>query len=301
MVALQDQMGLNRKSLVHIALFTVSLLYAANFSFAKWAMPEFISAYAFIVVRIGAGALFFFIYNQIRGAEKIESLKDYRDIAIAAFFGVAFNMTAFFKGLSLTSSINASVLMLLAPVFVVIFSAAGNKTTINKKVWLGIAVAFLGAFFLIGGSKMQLGEGNMGGDILIMLNAISYAYYLYFVVRLLKKYSAITITSWLFIFGFVYVLPIGFRDLLTVNWASFTPKAWFAVGYVIAGITIGSYLLNAWALQNSKSTTIGSYIYLQPVLATLIAVGLGMDVLTLEKAIFALVILFGIYLVNSNK
>lgn len=264
-------------------------------------MPTFISAYAFIVVRIGAGALFFFIYNKIKGAQKIKSLKDYRDIAIAAFFGVAFNMTAFFKGLSLTSSINASVLMLLAPVFVVIFSAIGNKTRINHKVWLGIAVAFIGAFFLVGGSKMQVGKGNIGGDVMVMLNAISYAYYLYFVVRLLKKYSAITITSWLFIFGFLYVLPIGIQDLLIVNWSAFTPRAWFAVGYVIAGITIGSYLLNAWALQNSSSTTVGSYIYLQPVLATLIAVGLGMDVLTLEKAIFACVILAGIYLVNSNK
>lgn len=286
---------------VHLALFTVALLYAANFSFAKWAMPEYISAFGFIVLRIGMGAVFFSIYAFVFIKQKIECRKDYRDLAISAVFGVALNMTAFFKGLSMTSSINASVLMLMAPVFVVIFSAIGNKTRIKPKVYVGIVLAFIGSAFLVNVKGVSLGGSNIYGDLLIMLNAISYAFYLYFVVRLLKKYNAVTITAWIFIFGFIYVLPIGIHDLIAVEWSALTSKAWFAVAYVIVGITILSYLLNAWALQNSSSNMVGSYIYLQPLLATLIAVALGMDVLTLEKAIFALIILLGIYLVNSNK
>ena len=300
---------LDKKILVHLALFVVALFYAGNFSFAKWAMPEYISAYAFIVLRVGAGMLFFVAYYFLFNREKITDKSDYLKLAIAAFFGVSLNMTAFFKGLSMTSAINASVLMLLAPVFVVIFNAIGYKKRIRPLVYLGIVVAFLGAALLVDvgaalqGSAyyLQGGSNAIWGDLLVMLNATSYAFYLFYVTRLLKKYRATTITMYLFIFGFIYVLPIGARDLLLVKWSALPPKAVFAMGYVIAGITILAYLLNAWALQNSNSTTVGSYIYLQPLLATLIAVSLGMDHLTWDKLAFGLLVVFGLWLVNKGR
>ncbi len=264
-------------------------------------MPEFISAYAFILLRIGGGAIFFWAYFKMFVNEKIETRRDYIDLAISGFFGVALNMTAFFKGLSLTTAINASVLMLLAPVFVVIFSSIGNKTKIKPSVLLGIFIALIGAAFLINGEGFSLKSGGLAGDLLIMLNAISFAFYLYFVVRLLKKYKAITITAYIFLFGFIYILPVGINDLLQVGWSTLGNKAVFGIFYAIFGITILAYLLNAWALQRSNSTIVGSYIYLQPVLATAIAIALGMDKLTFEKALYALIILLGLWLVNRPE
>ena len=286
---------------MHLALFIVALSYAGNFSFAKWAMPEYISAYAFIVLRVGAGMLFFVAYYFLFNREKISDKSDYLKLAIAAFFGVSLNMTAFFKGLSMTSAINASVLMLLAPVFVVIFNAIGYKKNIKPLVYLGIVVAFIGAALLVDVVNFSFSDSGVWGDLLVMLNATSYAFYLFYVTRLLKKYKATTITMYLFIFGFIYVLPIGARDLLLVEWRALPTKAVFAMGYVIAGITILAYLLNAWALQNSNSTTVGSYIYLQPLLATLIAVSLGMDHLTWDKLAFGLLIVLGLWLVNKGR
>tara|TARA_B110000902_G_scaffold52717_1_gene61119 strand:+ start:18931 stop:19815 length:885 start_codon:yes stop_codon:yes gene_type:complete len=292
---------LDKKIGVHLALFIVALSYAGNFSFAKWAMPEYISAYAFIVLRVGAGMLFFVAYYFLFNREKISDKSDYLKLAIAAFFGVSLNMTAFFKGLSMTSAINASVLMLLAPVFVVIFNAIGYKKNIKPLVYLGIVVAFVGAALLVDVVNFSFSDSGVWGDLLVMLNATSYAFYLFYVTRLLKKYKATTITMYLFIFGFIYVLPIGARDLLLVEWSALPTKAVFAMGYVIAGITILAYLLNAWALQNSNSTTVGSYIYLQPLLATLIAVSLGMDHLTWDKLAFGLLIVLGLWLVNKGR
>lgn len=294
-------MILDKKIGVHLALFIVALSYAGNFSFAKWAMPEYISAYAFIVLRVGAGMLFFVAYYFLFNREKISDKSDYLKLAVAAFFGVSLNMTAFFKGLSMTSAINASVLMLLAPVFVVIFNAIGYKKKIKPLVYLGIVVAFAGAALLVDVANFSFSDSGVWGDLLVMLNATSYAFYLFYVTRLLKKYKATTITMYLFIFGFIYVLPIGARDLLLVEWSALPTKAVFAMGYVIAGITILAYLLNAWALQNSNSTTVGSYIYLQPLLATLIAVSLGMDHLTWDKLAFGLLIVLGLWLVNKGR
>ncbi len=264
-------------------------------------MPQYISAYAFIVLRVGAGMLFFVAYYFLFNREKITDKRDYLKLAVAAFFGVALNMTAFFKGLSMTSAINASVLMLLAPVFVVIFTAIGYKKRIKPLVYAGIIVAFIGAALLVDVANFSISDSGLWGDLLVMLNATSYAFYLFYVTGLLQKYKATTITMYLFIFGFIYVLPLGVSDLLLVDWGSLPPKAIFSMCYVIAGITILSYLLNAWALQNSTSTTVGSYIYLQPLLASLIAISLGMDHLTLEKVGFGLLILLGLWLVNRGR
>lgn len=291
----------NKKILVHLALFAVALFYAGNFSFAKWAMPQYISPSAFILLRVGSGMVFFVFYYLFFSTERIKQKQDYWQLFTAAFFGVAFNMTAFFKGLSMTSSINASVLMLMAPVFVVIFSAIGNKTPIKPIVYTGIIIAFIGAALLADVFHFSIDNNGLMGDILVMLNATSYAYYLYFVARLLKKYNAITITTFLFVFGFMMVLPIGVSDFVNVEWTSLPNKAIFSMTYVIIGVTILAYLMNAWALQNSNSTTVGSYIYLQPLLATLIAISLGMDTLSIEKVGYGLLIISGLFLVNKGK
>ena len=291
----------NKKIIIHLALFAVALFYAGNFSFAKLAMPKYISPSAFILLRVGSGMIFFMVYYLFFSKERIKQKQDYWRLIIAAFFGVAFNMTAFFKGLSMTSSINASVLMLMAPVFVVIFSAIGNKTPIRPIVYMGILISFIGAALLVDIFHFSINNNVLMGDILVMLNATSYAFYLCYVAKLLKKYNAITITTFLFMFGFIMVLPVGASDFVKVEWTLLPNKAIFSMIYVIIGVTILAYLMNAWALQNSNSTTVGSYIYLQPLLATLIAISLGIDTLSIKKIGYGLLIISGIFLINKEK
>ena len=168
-------------------------------------------------------------------------------------------------------------------------------------VYVGITIAFIGAALLVDVFHFSLDDDGLMGDILVMLNAISYAYYLYYVTRLLKKYNAMTITTFLFVFGFLMVLPVGASDFMQIVWETLPIKAIFAMIYVIVGVTILAYLLNAWALQNSNSTTVGSYIYLQPLLATLIAIPLGVDTLSIEKVGYGLLIIGGLFLVNKGK
>ncbi|PCJ66798.1 MAG: EamA family transporter [Bacteroidetes bacterium] len=295
------KLPVSKNIFVHLALFTVALAYAANYSFAKWAMPEYISPYGFILLRVGCGALFFGTYYFFFAREKIQNTRDYIDFAICAFFGVALNMLAFFKGLSMTSAINASVLMLLAPVLVVLFSAIGYKKRIKPLVYLGILIAFLGAALLVNVGSFSFDNNGLMGDLLVILNASSFAFYLYYVARLLKKYSALTVTAFIFMIGLVFVFPIGIHDFLAAQWTAMPTHVIFALSFVVLFVTILAYLLNTWALQNSSSTTAGSYIYLQPLLASIIAVSLGMDHLTWGKVSCGLLIVLGLWLVNRGR
>jgi drug/metabolite transporter (DMT)-like permease len=114
----------------------------------------------------------------------------------------------------------------------------------------------------------------------------------------MQKYHPITVTTWSFIFGWFVVLPFGAGEFMEINFASFTPKIWAFVAFITVGSTFLTYLLNAYALRKASSSLVGSYIYLQPVLATLIAIISGNDLLTFEKLIYILIIFTGVFLVS---
>lgn len=285
---------------VHLSLLVVSLIYGATFSMAKIIMPSLIAPYGFILLRVFSGAVLFLLVHSLFVQEKV-SRKDLAPLAISALFGVAANMLMFFKGLSITSPINGSVLMLVTPVFVLILSALIYKESLHWQKVSGVLMAAVGALFLIGGWRLKFEADKVIGDIFIMLNALSYAIYLVYVRKLMRKYSPITVSKWNFLFGFLFVLPFGFEELMSVNWSLFGNVEWAIVAFVLLGTTFLTYLLNAYALGHASATLVGSYIYLQPVVATILAILLKQDQLNTLKVIYILTIFAGVYLVSFKK
>ncbi|MHB1279155.1 MAG: DMT family transporter [Bacteroidia bacterium] len=285
---------------VHLSLLIVSLVYGATFSMAKIIMPSLIEPYGFILLRVLSGALLFLVVHALFVKEKVEK-KDLLPLAVSAFFGVAANMLAFFKGLSITTPINGSVLMLVTPVFVLIFSALVYKERLSWLKVSGIVLAAVGALLLIGGWKLRFEADKVIGDIYIILNALSYAIYLVYVRKLMQRYNPITVSKWNFLFGFVFVLPFGFGELKAVDWSLFGSTEWAIVAFILLGTTFLTYLLNAYALGHASATLVGSYIYLQPVVASILAIVLGQDSLTTLKVMYILTIFAGVYLVSVKR
>jgi drug/metabolite transporter (DMT)-like permease len=286
---------------VHLALFTVSLLYGATFSIAKMAMPEFVKPFAFILLRVIVATICIFLFHRhyVKGA--IHDKKDLLPLLISAMFGVAGNMLLFFKGLSITSPINASVLMLNTPIFVLVFAAIILKEKLTLTKISGIVIAAVGALLLMGGTRFQFHPETVWGDVYVTLNAIIYAFYLVYAKRLMVKYHPLTVTLYSFFFGFFMVLPFGLNQALQIDFLNLPSHIWMAIAFVTIGSTFLTYVLNAYALKHASSGLVGSYIYLQPVLATLIAIGLGKDMLTTQKFISMLVVFGGVYLASFHK
>ena len=302
MQALVDFCIMSEAVKVHLSLFTVALIYGANYVIAKGVMPEYLGASGFVFIRIATAAVLFNVVSVLRRSkERIKDKKHYVQMAIAALFGVAANMLLFFNGLAFTSPTNASVLMLNAPVFVLVFSVLVLKDSIRWKQALGIILAGIGAVLLIGGTGFDFNTSNAKGDLMVLVNATSLAFYLVYVKRLLKTYSALFVIRHLFVFGLIYALPFAISDLRSAQFSAFPQKIWIAIVYVAIMTTFVAYLLNAWSVQKATPNLVGSYIYLQPVIATAVAVGLGTQALSPQKVIFALIIFTGVYLVNSNR
>lgn len=298
---------MSRRTLALIAATIVSIIYGMTFTIAKDVMPKYVEAYGFIIMRVGGATILFWLVwlftrmsKEVRD-EKIEP-KDFPRIIAAAFFGVALNMLSFFKGLSLTSPISASVLMVSTPIIVLVLSAIILKERMQKRMVFGIILGLIGTAFLILYGKSSGNATNPSlGNFLVFINASSYGLYLVIVKKLMEKYNPFNFAKWIYLIGFIMVLPFGWPQFEAVDWTSMPMDVYWKIGFVVVFSTFGTYMLNLLSMKELKPTTIAVFVYLQPVFATVFAISLGKDELTLVKIISAVLIFTGVYLVTQKK
>ena len=292
---------MSKRNLALIGATIVSIIYGVTFTIAKDVMPLYIDAYGFILLRVGGSVLLFWLVWLFMPKEKI-ALTDFPRIIAAAFFGVAFNMLTFFKGLSLTSPISAAVIMVSTPMIVLTLSSIIMKERMQKRMVFGIILGLIGTAFLILYGKSIGSATNAGlGNFLVLVNAISYGFYLIIVKKLMDKYNAFTFVKWIYLFGFIMVLPFGWRQFQTVNWNLVPMDICWKIGFVVVFSTFLTYLLNLLSMKELKPTTVAVFIYLQPLFATIFAISLGKDELSLVKIGSAVLIFVGVYLVTQKK
>lgn len=257
---------MDRSARAHIALFTVNFIYGVNYVVAKGLMPHVIGPSGFILLRvIGATGLFWAMrWWRPQGVDPVDMIR----LFLCAVFGVALNQMMFFHGLMRTTPINSSLIMVATPVLVLVLSALliGERVTWSKVT--GVVLGTAGALTLIFLKPAGSSAGaSMQGDLFILVNATSYGLYLVLVKPLMRKYSAVTVMSWSFLFGLLMVLPFGWHELAQVNWQAITAPVLGAMVFVVVMVTFVAYLLNTWALGVLDPSVVGSYIYMQPLLA----------------------------------
>jgi drug/metabolite transporter (DMT)-like permease len=261
-------------------------------------MPLYVKPYGFILLRLIGGTLLFWIVGIFIRKEKI-NISDYPRIILASVFGTALNMLTFFKGLSMTSPINASAIMVTTPIIVLTFSAIIIKERVTKRKLSGIFIGMFGAILLIVyGQNIGSSSNAILGNILVFINSTSYALYLILINNLTQKYHPLTIAKWLYLFGLFLVFPFGFHEFNEIQWNSLPKIIYYNIGYVVIFTTFLAYLFNITAIKKLKPTTLSIFIYLQPVLATSYALLVGSDSLNKVKIFATIFIFIGVYLVS---
>ena len=290
----------------HLALLGANVIYGANYIIAKGIMPNKIGPSAFVFLRIvGAGILFWIIKSFIKeGIEK----KDLFRLVLCGILGVTTNQLLFFHGLNLTSPIDASIIITSIPVMVLVFSAIIIKEKITTNKLIGITVGGIGAVLLIWYGKSAAGTSSILGNLFVFINACSYALYLVIVKPLMKKYNALTVISWVFLFGFIFMFPFGIGDFLATDFSAFDLNTYLTVGFVVIFTTFFAYLFNIYALNYVSPSVTGSYVYLQPAVS-FIMVSIYAYVLmheeyaqdiNLVKILSSLLVVLGVYLISRK-
>lgn len=290
----------------HLALLSVNITYGANYLIAKGLMPDKIGASALVFLRIsGAGFLFLILKYFIR--EKVDK-KDLKLLALCGLLGVCMNQMFSMNGLSLTSPVDASIIVTAIPIFTVIISYFLLYEPLTTQRIFGVSLGALGAILLVYLGSTGLGTGSLTGNVFVFINAISYAFYLVLVKPLMQKYKPVTVICWVFLFGFICMFPFSIKQLVTTNFENFAFPNWTALLYVIIGPTFLAYLLNMFALQYVKPSVSGSYIYVQPVVAMILVAAAAYFIpnsqysgdITIGKLLCCLLIFGGVYLISSK-
>ena len=285
----------NKNLKAHLALLFVTIFYGANYTIAKEVMPNYIHPFGFILTRAMGATILYWLFSFTYKTVKIEK-KDFPKLMLLAVFAVAANQLTFFTGLNITTPVNASIIMITNPIVVVVLSVFFLKEKISSWKIFGIIFGISGASILLLFKKnFSFGPQTMEGDLFVFLNSIFWAIYLILVKPLLKKYPAKAIMKWIFLFGTIYVIPFGYTDFVAVNWASIPMFVWGCILFVVVIVTFVTYFLNTYALQELSPSVVSSYIYLQPVFATIIALLFKKDELNAIKIMAAFLICFGVY------
>lgn len=260
-------------------------------------MPPF----ALVFTRIGGACLLFWVTGLLLPRERIER-KDLLLLILASVFGVAVNQSLFLNGLSLTSPIDAAIIMTGVPIIVMIIARIILKEPITSFKIVGIAAGATGAILLISYSgRVSFGNDNIIGNLLIVGNATSYAIYLAIIKPMLTKYHPVTVMKWIFLFGLIIVSGPGIPGFLEVDWQLLPRDIFLSVIFVVIATTFFAYLLNNYSLRYVKPITVSIYIYSQPVIASLVALSLGQDTISLVKVISALLVFAGVYFVSYSS
>jgi len=286
--------------LVYGALLFVTLIYGANYTIAKYVVPAYLLPLAFVVCRVGVSSVLFWGIATFGPREKVNR-QDHWLLFRCALFGTALNQFLFFKGLSLTTPIHASLIMTMTPIAVIVVAAWMGREKLTLRKVAGTLTGLIGVVLLLTKGDVSLQAGTFTGDLFILMNGTVYAIYLVLVKPLMRRYHHFTVLKWIFLYGALIMIPVGLPDLLQAEWASFPERTWLSLGYVVIATTFLVYLLNVWALRYVDSSVVGIFIYLQPVFATIVALSLGEDTLDLQTVLYALIIMTGVYLVSKKQ
>ncbi len=294
---------MNTRTKAHIAVISANLFYGINFSIMKYVTDKLMQPIALNVIRVfGATVLFWLLALSTKSKVSIAK-KDYVRFVLCALTGVVINQILFVKGVSLTTTIRASLLMLVCPIAVVFIAAVLLKEKITKQRVVGLLLGVAGAAILV---SMKENKGNASnillGDTFIIINALSYAFYLVWVKPLMVQYKAITVICWVFTIALFIMLPMGIQQVQHIDWRIFSAMDYGAIVFIIVAVTFCTFLFNLYGVKVLGSTITGAYIYSQPLFAAFIAIVYASDTHNLALKLLAASLIFvGVYLVGFKK
>jgi drug/metabolite transporter (DMT)-like permease len=285
----------------HLALFTVQVMFGTWPIFGKIALRA-LQPTSLVAFRTAGAAVCFLILQKLLGRVHVIGLKDFARLLLYSILGVALNQFLFVKGLSYTTVVNATIIGTTIPIFTLLVCLFLGLDSVSPRRIFGIILAAAGVVYLVDPMRADFSANTTLGNILIVANSLSYGAYIAISKDMLKRYGALTVITWIFIFGSLLTLPFGAWSMASSDAvATSSPFIWLVVLYIILVPTVGAYYLNAWALARVSPSTVAVYIYLQPLIAFIFGPLILNEPLSSRTWIAALLIFAGVAIVSRRS
>lgn len=291
--------NLNKKH-GHIALFVANVIFGINTPITRTIVPEVLDPFVVTFFRMMGAAILFWAISPFTKKEKVPP----RDIMLfffASLFAIVLNQTSFIYGLSKTSPIDASLVVTLLPIVTMLLSAIIIKEPITWLKAVGVLTGASGAIILVLNSNNESSSGSMIGNLIVLGSVTSFALYLTLFKDLISRYSPLTAMKWMFLFAALLTFPMSFNLLTSTDISQFDTSVYLRIGYVVILATFLTYMLIPIGQKRIRPTTISMYNYLQPVMASILAIIIGLDKFGPDKIISAALVFMGVYIVTQSK
>jgi len=278
------------------ALLTVQLFFAVHYLASKFVV-ETVPPRVWAFARVAAAALILLLLDRLRRRAGKVAPRDMAKLALFALFGVVINQLCFTEGIHRTTPSHSALINTLIPVSTFFFALLFRTESISRRKGAGLAIAFAGVLVLLRVYDFSFDERWVRGDLLTLANACSFGLFLVISRNVVRRYPSLTMTAYMMAWGAVGIGAVGARDFLRFDWGAVGPELYAIMVWIVLCATVATYLLNYYALARVESSTVALFIYLQPVLATLLSVGLGREALTPRFLVSAAFVFAGVFLV----
>ena len=295
---------MNEKTTGHLACFIAYAIFGINIIVCKdLTSSRLISPVALFCIRsLGAGALFWMI-SCFLPKEKVEK-KDFGKIMAASLLGFFLTQMTFLIAIPDITPMDCSIVSSLSPIYTMFIAAYALKEPITLRKAGGVAISFLGIIYLIMNSVTSTGgavETSLTGILLMIANSLCFSLYLGLFKPVISKYSVITFMKWIFLFASAFSLPLAGRELFTFDYSQLSGIYLWELGFLIVCSTFITYFLIPLGQKRIRPTLVSMYSYIQPIIAILISIYVGMDSLSWQKVLAAMMVFGGVVLVNYSR
>ena len=292
---------MNKNLQGHLLALSANVLWGLMAPIGKSALSEF-TPLSVTTFRMVGAAVCFWILSFCCKQEHVNH-RDLLKLFFAALFALVFNQGVYIFGLSLTSPIDASIVTTTLPIVTMIIAAIYLKEPVTGKKVLGIFAGAMGALILIASSQNASGgaNGSIWGDILCLMAQISFSIYLTVFKGLSQRYSPITLNKWMFVYASMCYIPFSYCDIAAIQWETVPASAILQVGYVVLGGTFVAYICLMAAQRHLRPTVVSMYNYMQPTVASIVAIAIGMATFNVQKGIAVVLVFLGVYFVTQSK
>lgn len=286
----------------HLAMLAANVMWGLMSPVAKIVFATGVVAPMVMVdFRVAGAALLFWITSLFLPKEHVPG-GDILRLFGAGMLGILLNQGCFILGVSLTSPGEASLVTTTMPMWVMLLAWLILREPITLKKAAGIAAGAAGAIILIAGSGVRAyGTNPALGDVIVLCAQLSYALYLTLYRNFIRKYTLVTLMKWMFLSASVVGLPAGIKWLVATDWLAISAIEWSGIAYVVICATFLAYVCIMIGQKNLRPTLVGMYNYVQPIVATLTGICLGLDRFTPLKALAIVLIFSGVWLVTISK
>lgn len=293
----------NNNLVGHLACFTAYAIFGVNIVVCKdLTSGGAISPLAIFTIRsLGAGALFWLL-SLFTPQEKVDK-GDYLKILAASFLGFFLTQLTFLKAIPDITPMHCSIISSLTPIYTMFIAAVVLKEPITLKKGGGVLLSLFGILFLIMNNAHSGGvaESKLQGILLMILNGLSFALYLGIFRPVIMKYSVVTFMKWIFLFSVMMSLPFSFREVFSFNWVHIPKVQLLELGFLVLLATFVCYFLIPVGQKRIRPTLVSMYSYVQPIIATVISIFIGMDTVTWQKVLAAAMVFAGVFVVSQSR